>query len=114
MDLAERGITFMKLFPAESVGGIPLLKSLAAPFQDLEFCPTGGMDAEKAAAYLALPNVGCIGGSWMVPGPRFPRVTGANSELAADARKRIEGRVAPTSSMRSAARYSVEFGRANT
>lgn len=89
MNLAERGITFMKLFPAESIGGIRLLKSLAAPFQDLEFCPTGGIDSENAAAYLALPNVACIGGSWMVPQAAVSaRDWRGISELAADARKR--------------------------
>lgn len=69
MRLAERGITFMKLFPAEAVGGVRLLKSLAAPLQDLQFCPTGGVDQTNAADYLALPNVACVGGSWMVPPP---------------------------------------------
>jgi 2-dehydro-3-deoxyphosphogluconate aldolase/(4S)-4-hydroxy-2-oxoglutarate aldolase len=67
MGLADRGITFMKLFPAEPVGGVRLLKSLAAPFHDLQFCPTGGIDQEIAGAYLALPNVTCVGGSWMIP-----------------------------------------------
>jgi len=67
MRLAERGINFMKLFPAESVGGVRLLKSLAAPLQGIQFCPTGGIDHENATTYLALPNVTCVGGSWMVP-----------------------------------------------
>jgi 2-dehydro-3-deoxyphosphogluconate aldolase/(4S)-4-hydroxy-2-oxoglutarate aldolase len=89
MNLAERGITFMKLFPAESIGGIQLLKSLAAPFREIEFCPTGGIDAEKAAAYLALPNVNCIGGSWMAPQAAIAaRDWRGISELAADARTR--------------------------
>jgi 2-dehydro-3-deoxyphosphogluconate aldolase/(4S)-4-hydroxy-2-oxoglutarate aldolase len=68
MRVAERGIDFMKLFPAESVGGVGLLKSLAAPLPDLRFCPTGGVNADNVARYLALPNVVCVGGSWMVPG----------------------------------------------
>lgn len=67
MRLAERGLTFLKLFPAEAAGGINLLKSLAAPLPDIKFCPTGGIDATKAAAYRALPNVVCVGGSWMAP-----------------------------------------------
>jgi 2-dehydro-3-deoxyphosphogluconate aldolase/(4S)-4-hydroxy-2-oxoglutarate aldolase len=67
MALTERGITFMKLFPAEAVGGIALLKSLAAPLPDAQFCPTGGISQENAGPYLALPNVACVGGSWMVP-----------------------------------------------
>jgi 2-dehydro-3-deoxyphosphogluconate aldolase/(4S)-4-hydroxy-2-oxoglutarate aldolase len=67
MRAADRGITLMKLFPAESVGGVDLLKSLAAPLADLQFCPTGGITQDNAARYLALPNVACVGGSWMVP-----------------------------------------------
>ncbi len=67
MRLAERGVHFMKLFPAESVGGVGLLKSLAAPLPNILFCPTGGIDAAKAPAYRALPNVVCVGGSWMAP-----------------------------------------------
>jgi 2-dehydro-3-deoxyphosphogluconate aldolase/(4S)-4-hydroxy-2-oxoglutarate aldolase len=67
MALADRGITLMKLFPAEPIGGIGLLKSLAAPFGDIAFCPTGGVNGENVAAYLALPNVAFVGGSWMVP-----------------------------------------------
>lgn len=67
MRLAERDIRFLKLFPAEAVGGVALLKSLAAPLSEMVFCPTGGIDATKAAAYRALPNVACVGGSWMVP-----------------------------------------------
>lgn len=67
MRAADRGITLMKLFPAESIGGVGLLKSLAAPLADLQFCPTGGITQDNAARYLALPNVACVGGSWMVP-----------------------------------------------
>jgi len=67
MRVADRGITFMKLFPAEAIGGVSLLKSLAAPFPDLQFCPTGGITPDNAGRYLALPNVLCVGGSWMVP-----------------------------------------------
>jgi 2-dehydro-3-deoxyphosphogluconate aldolase/(4S)-4-hydroxy-2-oxoglutarate aldolase len=67
MEAAERGITFLKFFPAEAIGGAAALKALAAPLPHLRFCPTGGIDAAKAAAYLALPNVVCVGGSWMAP-----------------------------------------------
>ncbi|WP_342361110.1 bifunctional 4-hydroxy-2-oxoglutarate aldolase/2-dehydro-3-deoxy-phosphogluconate aldolase [Terrarubrum flagellatum] len=67
MKLAEKGLTFLKLFPAEAVGGINLLKSLAAPLPDIKFCPTGGLDAHKAQMYLTLPNVVCVGGAWMTP-----------------------------------------------
>ena len=61
------GFRALKLFPAEAVGGARLLASLHAPLPDLVFCPTGGIDAAKAMTYLALPNVLCVGGSWMLP-----------------------------------------------
>jgi 2-dehydro-3-deoxyphosphogluconate aldolase/(4S)-4-hydroxy-2-oxoglutarate aldolase len=65
--LRERGITAAKLFPAEASGGTAALKALAGPFGEMRFCPTGGIDAAKAPSYLALDNVACVGGSWMVP-----------------------------------------------
>ena len=67
MALREFGFRALKLFPAEAVGGAKLLASLAAPLADLRFCPTGGIDLAKARDYLALPNVACVGGSWMLP-----------------------------------------------
>lgn len=67
MAVLERGLTFMKLFPAEAVGGCELLRSLGSPLPTARFCPTGGIDLDKAKAYLALPNVVCVGGSWLVP-----------------------------------------------
>lgn len=66
MALLERGITVAKLFPAEALNGRQLLKALSGPFAQMRFCPTGGIDADLAREYLALPNVGCVGGSWMV------------------------------------------------
>lgn len=63
----EHGHRRFKFFPAESSGGIPALKSFAGPFAGVRFCPTGGIDASHAPAYLALPNVITVGGSWMVP-----------------------------------------------
>ncbi len=65
--LMELGFRALKLFPAEAVGGVKLLASLAGPLPELRFCPTGGVDLAKAPAYLALPNVVCVGGSWMLP-----------------------------------------------
>jgi 2-dehydro-3-deoxyphosphogluconate aldolase / (4S)-4-hydroxy-2-oxoglutarate aldolase len=65
--LLERGITAAKLFPAEACGGIATLRALSGPFPQVRFCPTGGIDAAKAPAYLALKNVICVGGSWMLP-----------------------------------------------
>lgn len=67
MVLQERGYQFAKFFPAEAVGGVPTLKSLAAPLPDMTFCPTGGINLAKAPDYLSLPNVHCVGGSWVVP-----------------------------------------------
>lgn len=63
----ELGYQRFKFFPAEASGGIAALKSFAGPFAQAKFCPTGGIDAAKAPAYLALPNVMTVGGSWMVP-----------------------------------------------
>ncbi|MGW2087928.1 bifunctional 4-hydroxy-2-oxoglutarate aldolase/2-dehydro-3-deoxy-phosphogluconate aldolase [Streptomyces sp. NPDC001880] len=65
--LLERGVTEMKFFPAEAAGGTAYLKALSAPLPQARFCPTGGISLESAPSYLALPNVGCVGGSWMVP-----------------------------------------------
>lgn len=63
----EAGFTEMKFFPAEAAGGVPYLRSVAAPVPDARFCPTGGIKPSTAADYLALPNVGCVGGSWLTP-----------------------------------------------
>ena len=62
----DYGIRNFKLFPAVAAGGIKLLKSLAGPFPDVRFCPTGGLTPENFREFLALPNVICCGGSWMV------------------------------------------------
>jgi 2-dehydro-3-deoxyphosphogluconate aldolase/(4S)-4-hydroxy-2-oxoglutarate aldolase len=67
MTLMAYGFTVVKFFPAEASGGIAWLKSVAAPLPDLRFCPTGGIDGTNAAAYLATPNVGAVGGSWVAP-----------------------------------------------
>jgi len=61
------GFFALKLFPAQQAGGIGMLKALSGPFPDVMFCPTGGITAASAPAYLALPNVGCVGGSWLTP-----------------------------------------------
>lgn len=66
MQLLAHGITAMKFFPAEAAGGVPMLKALAAPLPQALFCPTGGITPGNAREYLALPNVACVGGSWMV------------------------------------------------
>lgn len=63
----ELGLEHFKFFPAEANGGIPALKALAGPFGGLKFCPTGGIRQETAADWLALEQVLCVGGSWLVP-----------------------------------------------
>ena len=67
MAARDLGISFLKLFPAEAVGGLALLQALAPVFPGVAFCPTGGIDERSAAKYLALPNVPMVGGSWMAP-----------------------------------------------
>ena len=84
MTLRALGFRALKLFPAEAVGGARLLASLYAPLSDLVFCPTGGIDAAKAPSYLLLPNVLCVGGSWMLP--KAALETGDYSEVEALAR----------------------------
>ncbi len=61
------GFAVLKLFPAQQAGGVGMLKALGAPFPDVQFCPTGGITRASAAEFLALPNVVCVGGSWLTP-----------------------------------------------
>jgi 2-dehydro-3-deoxyphosphogluconate aldolase / (4S)-4-hydroxy-2-oxoglutarate aldolase len=65
--LIERGVTEAKLFPATVVGGVALLRAVHSPLPQLRFCPTGGITPASAGEYLALPNVGCVGGTWLTP-----------------------------------------------
>lgn len=65
MRLLERGYHYQKFFPAQAAGGVPMLKSIGGPLAQVRFCPTGGVGPANAADYLALPNVVCVGGSWM-------------------------------------------------
>jgi 2-dehydro-3-deoxyphosphogluconate aldolase / (4S)-4-hydroxy-2-oxoglutarate aldolase len=67
MQANANGFRFLKFFPASAAGGIPMLKALAGPFPDVMFCPTGGITAETAPQFLALPNVKVCGGSWLTP-----------------------------------------------
>jgi 2-dehydro-3-deoxyphosphogluconate aldolase / (4S)-4-hydroxy-2-oxoglutarate aldolase len=67
MVLAEQGYRILKFFPADAAGGVAWLKAVGAPLAGLRFCPTGGIGADTAPAYLSLPNVACIGGSWVAP-----------------------------------------------
>ena len=61
------GYSQLKLFPAQQAGGVAMLKALGGPFPDVMFCPTGGVSASSAPEFLALPNVACVGGSWLTP-----------------------------------------------
>lgn len=63
----EFGLSRFKLFPAKVAGGVEAVRAFAGPFPGLRFCPTGGVDAASAVQYLALPNVACVGGSWVAP-----------------------------------------------
>lgn len=65
--LLELGYSEMKLFPAEISGGVGFLKAIGAPVPQARFCPTGGITEATASSYLALPNVGCVGGTWLTP-----------------------------------------------
>ena len=67
MAAAEEGYSLLKFFPAEQAGGAPFLKALSSPLAGVRFCPTGGITAANAATYLSLPNVICVGGSWVAP-----------------------------------------------
>ena len=67
MAALEAGIDFLKFFPAEQAGGAAFLKALSSPIAGAKFCPTGGVSAKNAMDYLSLPNVICVGGSWVAP-----------------------------------------------
>ena len=67
MHLADKGFLFQKFFPAEASGGVATLSALAGPLPDITFCATGGITLQWAPAYLALPNLCSVGGSWMAP-----------------------------------------------
>ncbi|WP_258806734.1 bifunctional 4-hydroxy-2-oxoglutarate aldolase/2-dehydro-3-deoxy-phosphogluconate aldolase [Pseudidiomarina sp. CB1] len=69
MTAKEFGYTHLKFFPAEAAGGCAMLKSIAGPFPEITFCPTGGIHQGNYHDYLALPNVHCVGGSWILPKP---------------------------------------------
>jgi 2-dehydro-3-deoxyphosphogluconate aldolase/(4S)-4-hydroxy-2-oxoglutarate aldolase len=86
MAMAEMGHYVLKFFPAEQAGGAAYLKSLGAPLPHLTFCPTGGINVEKAKSYLSLPNVVCVGGSWVTPSDSIKaKDWAAITQLAKDA-----------------------------
>jgi 2-dehydro-3-deoxyphosphogluconate aldolase/(4S)-4-hydroxy-2-oxoglutarate aldolase len=82
----EDGWHELKFFPALQSGGVALLKAWNGPFADVRFCPTGGISMENAAQFLALPNVACVGGSWLTPADAVARGEWARvTQLAAEA-----------------------------
>lgn len=87
MLLLEKGYDMLKFFPAEASGGAPALKGIGAPLPQITFCPTGGVSMANKGAYLALPNVICVGGSWVAPKAMMQAGDWAGIEtLARDAR----------------------------
>ena len=85
MAAAELGYDMLKFFPASAAGGPGFLRALAAPLPHLSFCPTGGITEASAAEWLALPNVVCVGGSWIAPGADVARGDWAAIEARARA-----------------------------
>jgi 2-dehydro-3-deoxyphosphogluconate aldolase/(4S)-4-hydroxy-2-oxoglutarate aldolase len=80
----DLGLTHFKFFPAQAAGGPSALESLSGPFGDARFCPTGGITAGTASAWLALPSVLCVGGSWIVrPGSTLDSIAATAREGAA-------------------------------
>ncbi len=93
MRAVENGFDTLKLFPAQQAGGIAMLKALAGPLPDVKFCPTGGIGADNFIDYLALPNVACVGGSWVCPSSAIAQQDWeAIRQLARNARELSEQR----------------------
>ena len=93
MAAQEDGLSELKFFPAMQAGGMAMLKAWSGPFGDVRFCPTGGVTPQNATEFLALPNVVCVGGSWLVP----------PEALAAGDWSRIEALARAASQLRAAA-----------
>lgn len=91
MRAREAGLRALKFFPAESAGGVAALKGFAAVFADIAFCPTGGITRATAPAYLQLPNVRCVGGSWLAPPARLAARDWAGIEAEARAAAALTG-----------------------
>lgn len=86
----EDGLTELKFFPALQAGGTAMLKAWSGPFGDVRFCPTGGVSPSNAAEFLALPNVVCVGGSWLVPADALAQGDWARiTQLAREASKMV-------------------------
>lgn len=87
MLLLEMGYTVQKFFPAEQSGGAAYLKSIGSPIPQVGFCPTGGISLKNARDYLSLPNILCVGGSWVAPKDAMAKGDwAAITKLAAEAR----------------------------
>lgn len=91
MAMIERGYEFLKFFPAEQLGGVPFLKALAPVFPKIRFCPTGGVSPANVGDYLALPNVVCVGGSWVAPADKLAAGDFAAVTELARAASRLRG-----------------------
>jgi len=92
MRAQQQGFAALKLFPAQQAGGIGMLKALAGPLPGVKFCPTGGIGADNFADFLALPNVACVGGSWVCPADAIARGDWQRiHDLAAGVRKILDG-----------------------
>ncbi|MGI9297164.1 MAG: bifunctional 4-hydroxy-2-oxoglutarate aldolase/2-dehydro-3-deoxy-phosphogluconate aldolase [Gammaproteobacteria bacterium] len=83
MRLLARGFSFVKFFPAAASGGVSALKSFYGPLPEARFCPTGGITEKTAAEYLALPNVKCVGGSWLAADGDSPETIYEKAKRAA-------------------------------
>jgi 2-dehydro-3-deoxyphosphogluconate aldolase/(4S)-4-hydroxy-2-oxoglutarate aldolase len=94
MAARSEGITLMKLFPAIQAGGLGMLRALYGPFNDVSFCPTGGVTQSTAASYLQEPNVALVGGSWLTPADLVHRADWAS--IARIARESVEALSHPT------------------
>ncbi len=87
----EHGFKALKLFPAQQAGGIGMLKAMHGPLPEIKFCPTGGIGAENFIDFLKLPNVACVGGSWVCPANAVQNQDWDQiSQLAADVRSALE------------------------
>jgi 2-dehydro-3-deoxyphosphogluconate aldolase/(4S)-4-hydroxy-2-oxoglutarate aldolase len=91
MHLLERGYRFLKFFPAVPAGGTRLLGAWASPLPQVTFCPTGGISLSTASDFLALPNVLCVGGSWLTPADKLKAGDWAAIELLAREAASLKG-----------------------
>jgi len=87
----QDGLTEMKFFPALQAGGVAMLKAWNGPFGDVRFCPTGGISTANAHEFLSLPNVACVGGSWLVPADALAQGDWARITRLAQASRALRG-----------------------